>query len=161
MEAGARTVVEVRHGTSGQPVGSLLFPPTPTDRPSLWIESDRALGCNATAAVECRSPGSVGGVPAINPPSFGPDQTITDALTDYACRFEKFSPGTPCTYIDATGDAKLVNPNAEAQFCTGASLSIAFQLGDSLLSVQLHDTQGNPGPTAQVVVRVVTPTPVR
>lgn len=158
--AGAETVVEGRHGTSGQPVGSTLLPQNATDRPDVWIESDQPLGLNPTALVECRNPGALpGGVPAINPPSFGPDQTITDAITDYACRFVRFSPSAPCTFIDATGEAKLVNANSEVQFCTDASLSIAFPLGDSHLSVELRDSVGNLGPTAQVVVRVVTPTP--
>ncbi len=161
MEAAAETVIEARRGTSGQPVGAVLLPPTPTDRPSVWIESDRDLGCNPTAAVECRVPGSIGGVPGINPPSFAPGQTITDALTDYACRFEPpfFSSQGSCTYIDPTGMSSFVNPNTQVQFCTAATLGIAFPLGDSHLSVQLLDSVGNPGPTAQMVVRVVTPTP--
>ena len=160
IEAGADTVVEARHGTSGQPVGTNLLPAMATDRPDLWIESDQPLGCNPTALVECRNPGSgAGGVPAVNPPSFGPDQSITDAITDYACRFDKLTSTTPCTYIDATGDAKLVNPSSEVQFCTNGSLAIAFPLGESHLSVQMRDTGGNLGPTAQIVVRVVTPTP--
>ncbi len=141
-----------------------MLPQNATDRPDVWIESDLPLGLNPTALVECRNPGApAGGVPAINPPSFGSDQAITDAITDYACRFVKFSPSGPCTYIDATGEAKLVNTSltspSEVQFCTDASLAIAFPVGDSHVSVELRDSVGNLGPTAQIVVRVITPTP--
>ena len=83
---------------------------------------------------------------------------VTAGLTDFACRFEQFSQSSPCTFIDATGDPKLIS-DATIQFCDFVATTALFPPGDSILTTRLRDTLGNVGPTAQIVVRVATPTP--
>jgi hypothetical protein len=50
-----------------------------------------------------------------------------------------------------------VNANSAIQFCTQQAVpfKMAFQSGDTLLTVRLQDTSGNVGVPRQVVVRVV------
>ncbi len=158
--AAAETVVEYRLGLSGQPVNANFCPVDTTARPGLWVESDQGLGPPGTPPAQCPTP--VGGVPAVNPPSFGPDQTITDALRAFAFRFLPFTTTAPCTFTDPSGLPKLVDPTPSEvyqQYCTKAENAFAYPLGTSVLSAQLQDGSGNLGPTAQVVVRVVTPGP--
>jgi hypothetical protein len=154
-------VVEGAPGASGVQPGKSVQPTGADGRPDVQIENTRDLG-NGSPAVCDTGPASSGGggIPGINPVSFqAADSVITDALNDFACRFEQFSPGAPCTFVDASGEARLVNGNATIQFCDFAATTALFPPGDSLLSVRLRDTLGNLGPTAQVVVRVATPTP--
>ena len=152
-------VVEGVAGLSGAVPGTTLR--TSLDRPDLQIESTQKLG-NGSVAVCDTGPASSGGdgVPGINPPSFAPDDpVVTDVLKDFACRFQAYKPSAPCTFTDASGEHKLVNPGAAVQFCDFVASTAEFWPGDSLLSVKLRDTLGNLGPTAQIVVRVTPPTP--
>jgi hypothetical protein len=118
------------------------------------------MGANPTSG-KCDK--GMGGIPGINPPNFSPDANptpgfISNALNDFACRFQALSPGFACTYVDSSGGARTVNENATVQFCDTVANVAAFRPGDSIVTVQLRDTAGNIGPTAQIVVRVVTPT---
>jgi hypothetical protein len=154
-------VVEGAPGVSGVQPGKSVQPTGTDGWPDIQIENTRDLG-NGSAAVCDTGPASSGGggIPGITPPSFqAGDSVITDALNDFACRFEQFSPGAPCTFVDASGEARLVNGNATIQFCDFVTTTALFPPGDSLVTVRLRDTVGNVGPTAQVVVRVATPTP--
>ncbi len=145
------------------------MPKPPDNRPDLQIESNHDLGNGSPAVCDTGPPppaGNGGGVPGIDPPDFepGPAPTpafITNALNGFACRFEQFSPGAPCTFIDDSGGEKLVNPDATIQFCDAVTVTAAFptQPPDTTLTVQLRDILGNLGPTAQIVVHYVTPTP--
>jgi hypothetical protein len=161
-------VIEGGPGTSKQAVGIQLGPVFPSNRPDLQIENTRGMGANPSTAVCDLGPASAGGggIPGINPPDFTPDPNptpgfVTNALNDFACRFQSFSQSFPCTYVDSSGSGRFVNTNATTQFCDAVTGTAAFPPGDSLLTVQLRDTVGNIGPTAQIVVRVATPTPTR
>ena len=165
-------VVEAKKGNSGFAVGTNNHPTNLSARPDLQIESNMPMGTpEATPGCDNPSlpPSAWGGIAAVpTPGSFGPDPSITVALRDFACRFgAAFSPTTPCTLV-GNGMEGLGNPtpNPDAQFCDSVSLSSAFPLGLSILTVQVRDapTPGpgrtpNIGPTAQIVVRVITPTP--
>ena len=147
-------------GGSGQAPGSQLGPVAPSNRPDLQIESTQDMGASPTSG-KCDK--GMGGIPGINPPNFSPDANptpgfISNALDDFACRFQVLSPSLPCTYIDNSGIAKPINPATVVQFCDTVAPIAAFRPGDSIVTVQLRDTTGNIGPTAQIVVRVVTPT---
>ena len=155
-------VIEARPGTSGAKVGSNLDVALDNSghavqAPDLQIENTQNMGRGSTAVCDIGPDG--GGIPAINPPDFGPSQFVTDALADFACRFEFHLPATPCT-LDNTGNDSTLSPiPPTAQFCDQVSATAAFPEGDSLFTVQLAVVVGNIGPTAQIVVRVVTPTP--
>ena len=100
-----------------------------------------------------------GGIPGIDPADFGPSDAVSDALADFACRFEFHLPAAPCT-LDSNGIESTIGPvPPTAQFCDQVSATAAFPAGDSVLTVQVADVAGHIGPTAQIVIRVVTPTP--
>ena len=150
-------VVEAKPGSSGAKVGSTLTVDPAVDRPDLQIENEQQMGEGSTAVCDI-GPGA-GGIPGINPPDFGPSQFVSDALADFACRFESHLAASPCT-LNASGLDSTLGPVAPTvQFCDQVSTTAAFPEGDSLLSVQVADIRGNIGPTAQIIVRVVTPTP--
>jgi hypothetical protein len=112
-----------------------------------------------------------GGILGINPPDFTPTSAIINTLQSFAVWFTYIqSTLSACTSGPGGGYSDFVSPNlallgrtpqsATAQFCDGMSAPQAFPPGDSLLTAQLTDTAGNVGPTAQIIVRVATWTPV-
>jgi len=151
-------VVEAKPGTNGAKVGSNLDVDPTEERPDLQIENTQNMGAGSPAVCDI-GPGT-GGVPGINPPDFGPSQFVSNALADFACRFEFHLPASPCTLNDHGTDSTLGQVAPTAQFCDQVSATASFPEGDSLLTVQVVDVQGNIGPTAQIIVRVVTPTPI-
>jgi hypothetical protein len=156
-------VVEGMRGASLVAAGTSLLPGLPDGRPDLQIEGTQAQG-EGDPTVPSMCPPGLGstdqGVPAINPPSFTEEASVTATLNDFACRFDPFvSVSAPCTLLDATRDPKLVNANATVQFCAFLPANAPFPPGDLVLTAKLRDNQGNTGPTAQVVVRIATPTP--
>jgi hypothetical protein len=160
-------VVEGAAGRSGLPPSGSLMPGF-EGRPDLQIESTKNLGNGSPDVCDTGPPppkGTGGGIPGIPTPYFGPDPGptpfITNALNDFACRFQVFSSSLPCTNIDDSRDEKTVSPDAEIQFCDAVSSTAAFPIDPvgTILTVKLRDSAGNTGPTAQIVVRVVTPTP--
>ena len=98
-------------------------------------------------------------MPGIDPPSFDSDPSITDALDDFACRFQQFSSTAACTYLDASGDPRLVTAGASVQFCDFVATTAVFPTGESVVTARLRDVVGNTGPPTQIVVRVATRTP--
>ncbi|MBI3784653.1 MAG: hypothetical protein HY270_14770 [Deltaproteobacteria bacterium] len=153
-------VVEARPGLSGAAVATSLQAVPPDYRPDIWIESSRDLG-NGSAKVCDTGPANSGGggVPGVDPPNFSLDlPAVTNALVDFGCRFNPgISAASPCTIVDATREPRLLTA-ATAQFCDFVSSTSTFPSGESVLTVALRDTVGNIGPTAQIVVRVATPT---
>ncbi len=163
-------VVEAAAGLSGAPPGKSLTPVPPSNRSDLQIQSDRNLGSNPTADVcDKGAAPQGGGIPGINPPSFAEgDQMISDALNDLGCRFAVFNTGSgsngtgPCTKVDQTQDPMLVTRNAPlgtVQFCDQVSTVAAFPPGDTVVTVEVRDENGNLGPAQQIVIRVATPKP--
>lgn len=156
-------VVEGAPGLSGYAVATSLDPGPPDNRPDLQIQSTRPLGNGDPALPASCPPGPLTadrGVPGLEPPVFDDVPGVSEALADFACRFERgVSASVPCTQRDASGDAKTISPLASAQFCSWIREDQKFPPGESVLTVRLRDTLGNPGPTAQIVVRVATPGP--
>jgi len=156
-------VVEGAPGLSTQKVGTSLQPGA-DQRPDLQIESSQNLGNGSTTVCDT-GPTSLGGggIPGVDPPSFQADASfVTDALNDFACRFQAYTASSPCTYTDASGDPSTITPGTTAQFCDFMAETTILPPGDSILTVRLRDVAGNTGPPAQIVVRVGTPaaTPV-
>lgn len=154
-------VVEGALPISGATPGTSVSPVPPDNRPDLQIQSNRDLGNGSTNVCD---KGSVteggGGIPGIPTPNAAEgDPVITDALNDFACRFQVFTGTSACTKTDESGIEKRIAPDSVVQFCGFLPPPAAFHPGDSVVTVQLRDTQGNLGPTAQIVVRVYTPTP--
>jgi len=159
-------VVEGAAGASLAAPGKSLQPVAPSNRPDLQIQNTRDMG-NGSSQVCDTGPASSGGggIPGINPASFAPgNPTISDALNDFACRFDPFvSASSPCTIKDPGREPKTIMTDATAQFCDVVTTTAEFPTGESVVTVKLRDVIGNLGPTAEIVVRVATlaPTPTR
>lgn len=154
-------VVEGRPGNSGAPVGVSLEPGI-DGRPDLQIQNTRDMGNGSRTVCDTGPPSAGGGgVPGVDPPRFdAEDPFVTDALNDFACRFDpSVSNSSPCTVLDEGREPRLVVSSSTAQFCDFVGSTAAFPPGDNVLTVRLRDVSGRPGPTAQIVVRVATPTP--
>ncbi len=153
-------VVEGMPGTSGFAVGGSAYQSDSASLPDLQIEVSRSLGNGSTAV--CDSSGALaGGVPSIDPPNFDTLQTVINAVNDLACRFVDGSgkPGprrnaTDSCVMFASGDSDFVDPNTSIQFCGFVTGVMEFPSGDTLVTARLRDEDGNPGPIAQLVVRV-------
>ena len=147
---GFKLVIEGAAGASGLMPGLVTFnsaPNDPTRRPDLQVETNRALGDGSTNVCE-------GGVPALDPPDFGPTQLTANALNDFACNFSPIiSPRLACTQ-DAFGSATFLGDSTQVQFCLQVPRTLELATGETLLSVRLRDTAGNLGPLQQLIVRV-------
>ena len=149
-------VVEGKAGASGSSPGTALTEPLPGGRPDLQIEASRPLG-NGNPAVICPvlAAWEFDGIPAVAPPNFGADGSITDALRDFACRFGSYTLQYPCT-LSFSGGFELANPDAgpTVQFCGDRMvLGQAVPPGDTRFTVRLRDGNLNLGPPEQIIVR--------
>ncbi|MFQ5665799.1 MAG: hypothetical protein ACE5I7_05135 [Candidatus Binatia bacterium] len=148
--SGFNLVVEGARGPSGAPPGVETFNTARTDplrRPDLQIESSNALGDGSPAVCD-------GGVPAVDPPDFGPAQGVANALNDLACNFTvATSPRFTCTQ-DVFGANTFVAGGTEVQFCLRVSRTLEFPIGETVLSVRLRDTGGNLGAVQRLILRV-------
>jgi len=158
-------VIEGRPGSSGKAMGTFGIdgnPATGGSRASVQIVSDRPLGNGSTAICDIGPPPApVGGVPASGMASFPPDQNVTDAINDFACRFDFHSRGSQACTLDslrnfafATDPALIVSQTR--QYCTVPAIGreLSFPSGSTRLTLQLTDFAGNIGDRRQIVVRV-------
>lgn len=154
-------IVEGAPGLSGERVGESTTVADPSLLPSVQVQNTRAMGNGSTAVCDTGPPASGGGgVPGIDPPSF--DTTVPfnhAAIRDFGCRFQYFPSTAPCTISGPARESRTVSPLATAQFCDIVAATAIFPPGDNLVSARLADLSGRTGPTAQIVIRVATPTP--
>jgi hypothetical protein len=104
--SGFMIVVEAKPGISNLEVGRSIFRHDENDataRPDLEIEVNRPLGDGSPDVCDARKP-KIGGVPAINPPSFDETPKVSAALNDMSCRFETFIESNASCTVDASGD---------------------------------------------------------
>jgi hypothetical protein len=157
---GFKIVVEGRAGLNGQsPGGSTANadPHDPSRRPDLQIESSHPLG-DGSAAV-CSD-----GVPAIDPPDFGPTQTIANALNAFACNFGSATSASFACTQDQFGTTSFLGVGSKVQFCVQLGRALLFPGGETTVSVRLRDSIGTLGPEQQLKLRVgvtLTATPSR
>jgi len=158
-------VVEGRPGASGRALssyGTVDSPASGSSRANLQIMSSNSLGDGSTAVCDVGPypEAPIGGVPGENPADFfGPSQAITDAINDFACRFDiHTSPDTACT-VNALGNFAFASEEVVSQtrqFCNvpAVGAELAFPSGDTLLVVQLVDSGGNLGDQGKMILRV-------
>jgi hypothetical protein len=162
--AGFMVVIEGKPGISNLEVARGIFrydAADPTQQPDLQVEVNRALGDGSEAVCDARRP-TIGGVPAVNPPSFAQTAKVSGALNDLACRFESFIESNASCTVNKYGDFEFVSKQSKVQFCMVVARSWQFPLGDTLVSVRLRDTDGNPGPVSHFVMQYkAMPTPER
>ncbi len=152
---GFQLVIESRQGPSGAPPGTTTVnwnPDDPLRRPDLQVEVDRPLGDGSSAVCE-----ENGGVPAVDPPTYGPYQFVTDAINDLGCRFPApgTSPNTACTQ-DNFGATGFVDAATQVQFCLQWVRALAVPAGETTFSVRWRDVAGNLGPVRQLRLRIGT-----
>jgi hypothetical protein len=152
--------VEVRPGQSNRAAGRTTFnsiPGDPNILPAFQILVSQALG-NGSAKVCDNGPSPPpGGVPAVDPPTFGGTQQSADAINDLACRFDyRGTTGEACTR-NASQEPAFVMSNSRAQFCTAAGVGseIAFPIGDTRVTARVLDVLGAPGKTSSIIIRVL------
>lgn len=171
---GFNIVIEAARGPSGKEVGNDTFVPSLNALPDLQIVSSRPLGDGSDAV--CDSTGAnAGGVPALDPPSYLPTETNIRIMNDFGCRFVDGS-GNPrgrgsqeaCTRVPPELDFRFVSADTSTQFCAPVTRVLEFPPGDTVLTARVLDQDsadaapgsGLPGPTAQIVVRVIGSGPV-
>ena len=156
---GFSIIVEVKAGSSHARPGTSTF--DSFGAPDLQIQVTRALG-DGSAAVCDDTPPIIGGVPAINPPNFGSDQTVIDRLNDLGCRFidgvgrkigRNCGDETACV-LGLDGQFACVAPDTTLQFCGFIGQILSFPSGDTTVTVRARDIQGNLGPAKQLIIRV-------
>ncbi|MDX2166876.1 MAG: hypothetical protein SF182_07425 [Deltaproteobacteria bacterium] len=161
--SGFMLVIEGKPGIANEEVARGIFrhdPNDPTQQPDLQIEVNRPLGDGNPAVCDARKP-NLGGIPAIDPPSFAPSPKVSAALNDFGCRFEIFIESNASGTVNKYGDFEFFNPESKVQFVMVVARSWSFPLGDTLVSVRLRDTEGHTGPIARFIVRnQPKPTPV-
>jgi hypothetical protein len=167
--AGFMIVVEGRPGSGGDPGASLPALCSTTSRPDMQLESDRQLGTGAI--LSCPAPGTTptpGPVQGFSPPDFGPSDAVTYALQNLASGFVRSASSSDSFTFDNFGNTNFVcysngpcaaSATTTAQFAKLVQIRQKLPPGDTILTVQLRDSGQNLGPTAQIVVRVATPTP--
>jgi len=153
--SGFQVVVEAKRGLSNLEVGRRILaydPDVPSERPDLEIQADRNLGDGSAYVCDARRP-HIGGVPGINPPSFKETKEIAAALNDLSCRFETFIESASSCTVNKYGDFSFLRNDSTVQFCLVVAKSWNFPVGDTLVSVRVRDSKGNPGPVAQFYLR--------
>lgn len=147
--------VEGRLGVSRLAIGTILLngDGLGTAQPDLQIVSSRDLGTPTTAVCDGTIP-TRGGVPAIVPPRFDAETAVSGALNDLACRFKVFAETDFACTQTVRGNFVFAGAGSVMQFCTLVNEALTFPAGETLLSARLRDTDGNAGPTAEMVVRV-------
>jgi hypothetical protein len=158
--SGFFVVIEAVPGPNGTNVGQETFNwsgSDPNRLPDLLIISSEALGNGSTTVCDDSPPSFIGGVPAVDPPSFGGTQFVANAINDFACRFTaRNQSGDACTR-GPTGDFAFVTGATKVvQFCptVGIGLELAFPLGDTLLTAIVRDENGLPGAPRSIIIRV-------
>jgi len=152
--AGFFIVIESKPGSSRS---SPAAPPFLGDVPDVQIEANRNLG-DGSAAVCDIGPAPqqpLGGIPGIDPPSFDTSSSmIVDALNDFGCRLAD-NTVDHCT-VNSGDNFAFVKSDSTIQVCTAGVVGseIEFQQGDTLLTVQWRDRNGNVGFPQRLVIRV-------
>ncbi|MDX2166087.1 MAG: hypothetical protein SF182_03460 [Deltaproteobacteria bacterium] len=158
---GFSLVVEAKAGSSRARPGNSTF--NEGEAPDLQIQVDHPLGNGSSDVCDDTLP-FLGGVPAINPPLFSDDLSVTDRINDFSCRFIDGSGnkvGRQCSEFNACvlnsgGQFGCVTTPSDGvlQYCGFVGGALAFPLGDTLVSVRVRDVAGNLGALQQLIVRV-------
>jgi len=154
-------VLEGKPGINGLPVGQQTAVFGPDELPAVQVENSSPLGNGSVTVCDTGPPNEGGGgIPAISPASYDTGNPfVADAIRDFGCRFQAFSPGAACTLVDPSRESRTIDPTTSMQFCDIVAATAVFRPGDNIVTGRLADVNGATGPTKQIVVRVATPTP--
>lgn len=160
VASGFALVVEGRPGSSGAAVGTSSFQPDLSSFPNLIVQASRDLGNGST--VVCDDPMTMpGGVPGEASPDYSETSANIARINDFACRFVDGA-GEPIarqtttdSCVNFNGDFRFVDPQTTAQYCGFINVPLGFALGDTVVTANITDVDGNLGDAAQVIIRVV------
>jgi hypothetical protein len=149
--------IEAKRGISNLPVGSETFahdPEDPNVLPDLQVVVSRPLGNGSSKVCDVSPP--VGGVPAVVPPAFGGSQAVSNAVNDFACRFDARNSMQACTR-DGFSTYQFTDSSSTIQFCTspGIGTELAFPHGDTIITARVRDVAGQPGHQKSIAIRVL------
>jgi hypothetical protein len=156
-------VVEGRPGSSGKPLstfGTVDNQASGSSRADLQVRADRRLGNGSLTVCDLGPPPDpIGGVPGPDDIDLGAWQAVTDAINDFACRFDVHNTSAQACTLDDLGNYAFASEEVVVQtrqFCSAPAIGreMAFPDGDTLLTVQLADTGGNLGDQAKLILRV-------
>jgi hypothetical protein len=153
--SGFLLVVEGKPGISNLEIGRRVVaydPNDPSVRPDLEIQVNKPLGDGSEEICDQRQP-RIGGIPAIDPPSFSETAKVAATLNDFSCRFQTFIESAESCTLDRYGDYSFVKSDSATQFCMVVARAWNFPMGDTLVSVRLRDLEGNPGPVSRFILR--------
>lgn len=161
--SGFSLVIEGRPGGLNSPVGNSTFdwsPSNPARLPDLLIVVSRPLG-NGSPAVCDEAPPNLGGVPAASlPEALPPEQMVTDAINDLACRFKNGS-GVPAgrgadeaCIVFEDGRYRFLDSRTTRQFCGFIGEPLLFPPGDTVVTARIRDGQGLWSAPSSIVVRI-------
>lgn len=159
LGSGFNLVVEAGTGPGGGTVGVTTL--DDSGPPDLQVQATRRLGDGDPRVCDAQPP--AGGIPAIDPPRFDDSPFVTTTLNDFGCRFldgRGQTRGRGCNEENgcvafANGESGCVSRQTRRQFCATVDASMAFPLGDTLVTVRVRDTEGRLGDAASLIVRVL------
>jgi len=142
-------VIEGRPGPLNRPVGTSTFDPAML--PDIQVQVTQGLGDASTAVCDI-----AGGVSATSPPDLS--YANVEAVNDLACRFT--SEGC---LVNPLGEPIFASPTSTVQFCALIGPTLAFQSGQTVVTMRLRNVDGVVGPVQQLTVQVgaIPPTPTR
>ena len=152
-------VIEAKPGPSRARVGNSTF--VDGDAPDFQVQVTRPLGDGSSLVCDDMPP-MLGGVPAINPPSFDLSPSNIDRINDLACRFidgagnkvgRQCDVNTACV-LGEDGLFGCASADATIQFCGFIGQALTFPSGDTTVTVRVRDVQGNFGAPRQLLIRV-------
>lgn len=162
-------IVEGRPALTRVPLGTSTYnwnPENPTILPDLQIEVSNQLGDGSMDVCDDNPPNMVGGVPPVDPPNFSLEQSVADAINDFACRFKdgfgdhfgRTRSSEACTIFPPEDDPHFVNGTSTIQFCGLIDKPFGFEAGEStLVTVRIRDMSGHLSDPARLIIQVPAP----
>jgi hypothetical protein len=122
-------------------------------RADLEIQVNRPLGDGSPAV--CDTGPMPGGVPAINPPDFANTTEITNAINDFACRFDSHNSTNIACTLDELGNFNFVDRRTFVQYCSAPVVGseAGFPSGDTRVTVRLRSSSVV-GPERSIIIRI-------
>jgi hypothetical protein len=143
-------IVEAKVGQSGKPIGTSTF--TAGQLPNFRMVVSRPLGNGSAAVCDDGPDPPIGGVPAVDPPSFD----NVNAVNDLSCRFDARTTANDACTRNANQDPAFANTQTRVQFCPilGLGSELTFPPGDTRVTAEVTDVVGQPGAPQSIIIRV-------
>ena len=160
IASGFVLVIEGKPGDNGVAVGTSSYDMTLTSFADLIVQASHDLGDGSTAV--CDDPITMpGGVPGMSRSDLETTPENIARINDFSCRFVDGA-GQPIarqvttdSCVNFNGDFRFVDPQSTTQFCGFINVPLGFPMGDTRVTANLVDVEGNIGDSASIIIRVV------